>query len=141
AGAKSGPVDGAARIDARKAMFVSLGVGAGLTVVGAAVTGVGQGLKFGPAIASPASACATDPALIACSERVDSGLELRSAGAGVLGVGVGVAISSVAWWLKPERRRTAWIVEAGVGGAALIGGIVGLAVGSGRVNRANTQFQ
>lgn len=141
-GPAKGPVDTERKIDGRKAMIVSIGVGAGLAVGGAVLTGVGQALKFGPAVAKPAAECATDPALIGCSKAVRSGLELRSAGAGVLGAGVGVAISSVAWGLKSERsRRTAWIVEAGVGGAALVGGIVGLVIGANQVNRANAAFQ
>lgn len=137
-----GVVDAGRTIDARKAAFATLGAGAGLAVGGVVITAIGQALKFGPAVAAPSSECTGDGALIACSVAVRRGLLLRSAGSAVLGAGVGVAASSVGWLVRRERsRRTAWGVQLGLGGAALIGGVVGMVVGTRGVDDVNKTFQ
>src|SRR5690606_30850232 len=122
----------------RKMGLGAVGVGAGLTVVGVVVTAVGQAQKFGPALKAEAASCAGWDALVECSSDLRGGATLRSAGAGVLGAGLGVVGSGAIWFVRsPKQRQLTWIVEMGVGGAALIGGIVGTAVGAGRFNAVN----
>lgn len=135
------PVTTGRDVDTRKIAVASLAAGGGLAGIGIIVTAVGHAVKFKPALAANSMDCSVRADLIACSQALDRGLELRGAGAGLLGVGIGAAAGSVVWLVRqPQRRRLGWIVEAGVGGAALIGGIVGMAVGAKGVNRFNAEF-
>ncbi|MBZ5711116.1 hypothetical protein [Nannocystis pusilla] len=135
---QTGP-DAGKPLDGRKIGLATVGVGAGLSVIGVALTAVGQAKGFGPALKADAMACADWSDLQGCSSDLRAGATLRAAGTGVLGAGLGLVGSGAIWFIRKEKsRRLAWYVEAGVGGAALIGGIVGLVVGGGNFNEANT---
>ncbi|HEY8377146.1 MAG TPA: hypothetical protein VIK91_11685, partial [Nannocystis sp.] len=135
------PVRTDRKIDEGKVAVASLAAGGGLLGVGVVVTAVGQAVKFGPALRTDPMNCGVRADLVACSEALDRGLELRSAGAALLGIGAGVAAGGAVWLVKqPKVRRRGFIVEAAVGGAALLGGIVGMGVGASRVNQLNAAY-
>ena len=140
---KTGPEDQAKPpaekpFDGRKIGLATIGVGGGLTIIGAVVTGVAQGKEFGPALAADPATCATWPDLQSCSAELRAGATLRGAGTGVLGGGVGLIASGAVWYARTERaRKLAWYVETGVGAAAVVGGIVGLVLGANSFNEVN----
>ena len=76
---------------------------------------------------------------LACKQDLAAALRTRDAGAAVLGAGVGLLAGGLTWISGDARKRqVAWLVEASVGGLALIGGAAGLTVSSNKFNAANT---
>ncbi len=76
---------------------------------------------------------------LACKQDLAAALRTRDAGAAVLGAGVGLLAGGLTWISGDARkRRVAWLVEASVGGLALIGGAAWLTVSSNKFNAANT---
>lgn len=60
-----------------------------------------------------------------CVAELRDGLMLRDLGVAALGSGVGLLVGGMTWKIRDAKaRRTGWIVEAGVGAAALIAGMV-----------------
>lgn len=103
--------------------------GIGVTAAG----GVGFGRKFA---AEPEACRGAD--FEACRQGLSTSGTLRSAGAGVLGAGVGVAVAGLSGLIRDGRRRkTAWTAEAAVGGAVTIGGLVWSVVAARGFNAAN----
>ncbi|WAS95900.1 hypothetical protein [Nannocystis punicea] len=132
------PQDTEKKFDGRKIGLATIGVGAGLAIVGGVITGVAQGKEFGPALKAEATECAYGPPLQSCSAELRAGATLRAAGTGVLGAGVGLIASGAVWYARTERaRKIAWYVETGVGAAAVIGGIVGLVLTANSFNDVN----
>ncbi|MCY0989820.1 hypothetical protein OV203_21965 [Nannocystis sp. ILAH1] len=122
----------------RTAGFVALGDGLGLAAVGIVVTAVGQATRFGPALKTDPMNCADWPTLVECSSKLRSGAELRGVGTGLVGAGLGLVATAPIWFARNEKaRRVAWAVETGLGGAALIGGIVGVVLSARGFNEAN----
>ncbi|MDC0675872.1 hypothetical protein [Nannocystis radixulma] len=116
-----------------------IGQGAAVTAIGIVVTAVAQAKDFGPALKAGPDKCGDWAALTACSVDLREGAQLRGAGTGLLGAGIGLAATGPIWFVRNDRsRRVAWIVQASVGGAALIGGIVGVALSASGFNEANT---
>lgn len=122
----------------RIAGLAVVGEGAALAAIGIVVTAVGQARDFGPALKAGPDKCGDWTALTACSVDLREGAQLRGAGTGLLGAGLGLVGSGAVWFARKERtRRLAWITQVSVGGAALIGGIVGVALSSRGFNEAN----
>lgn len=122
----------------RQAGLVMVGGGVGVAVVGGVATALGHALRFGPALKAGPEKCAGWDSLVACSTDLREGAQLRGAGTGVVGAGLGLLGSGAIWFVRKERtRRLAWIAQASVGGAALIGGIVGVALSTRGFNEVN----
>lgn len=106
---------------------ITLGVGVAggvIAVTGAAVTVIG-GLR----VRSVGDLGAAGETPLDRTRNFATSLRIREAGVVVLGSGAGVIAGGLTWLIKdPKQRRTAWIAEAAVGGAAIGAGIVGLFV-------------
>lgn len=118
-------------------------------VLGASVTGglvlaggvgvlvVGQ-VRYGQSFATPVGECAQDQ--LDCRTALASSGALRSVGAGLLGAGVGAAVAGVSGLVRAsDRRRTAWIAESALGGAAALGGAVWAGLSVVRMSAANSR--
>lgn len=119
------------------ARALKLGFAAGggaLAGVGVVVLAVGASKRGG--LADCDSAARGE---LACKQDLAAALRTRDAGAAVLGAGVGLLAGGLTWISGDARkRRVAWLVEASVGGLALIGGAAWLTVSSNKFNAANT---
>lgn len=123
----------------RIAGLAVVGDGAAVALVGVVVTAVGHARDFGPALKADPMTCASWDQLRGCSSDLREGAQLRGAGTGLLGAGLGLAGAGAIWFIREEKtRKLAWIVQASVGGAALIGGIVGVALSTRGFNDVNT---
>lgn len=101
------------------------------SIVGLAFAGTGAGLlivsqpRWREALDRRVEECDGDYPLADCRQRLASAAGLRGAGAGLLSTGLGAAIGGLtALATTRERRRAAWISEASVAAASLIGGSI-----------------
>ncbi len=129
------PTDGRANRegDSRQTFVIATGALGGVaTLAGAIVTGV-----YGKRMTEHLnSSCVGD----ACIYRYVELQRPTSAGAAVLGTGVGLLAGGMTGLIaNPRRRRTAWIAEAGAGGALLIAGLVVRNVGVRAQNRLRNE--
>lgn len=70
-----------------------------------------------------------------CWDPLAGSLRMRAAGAGLIGGGVGLIAGGLTWIsADPRTRRKAWIAEAAIGGAALVGGAVWMYMSLGDIN-------
>lgn len=122
----------------RKKFVQGASVAGGLVLVGgAAALAVGQ-VKFGQSFGTPETDCAPDQ--LDCRTALASGGTLRGIGAGLLGAGVGGAVAGLTGVIGAgKRRRTAWIAEAALGGAAAVGGAVWIGLSGKRFTAANSR--
>lgn len=114
----------------------------GFAAGGGAVAAVGVAVLAVGAVQRGRLADCDTPAdgYLACRKDLAASLRMRDAGAGVFGAGVGVLVGGLTWMARDsKRRRTIWIAEAAVGGAALVGGAVGLTLASRAFNQGNNE--
>jgi hypothetical protein len=119
-----------AAADMRTLGNVGVGVGAGLAVVGGVIVGVGarQWYQTCPSTIDLHDTDAQD-ATDRCRGQIGSPTHLRSAGAGLLGAGVGLLVPAAILRRSTPDRRAVWLpiaggVSAAAGLAMLAGGVV-----------------
>lgn len=124
-----------ARPDARGLRRFALGwgtAGAVGVVAGAGLLGAGQG-RWSSRLDTPIEECTPgNPVypIAACRDALAGAGNLRTAGGGVLGVGVGALVGGlVALAPTPRGRKIGWTATAVVGGLSAIGGAVALGLG------------
>lgn len=117
--------------------FVRAGAAGGgaLALGGIGVLVAGQ-LGFGRVFRQTPDVCR--PEEVDCRGDLAGKALLRSVGAGLLGVGVGVMASGLSG-LSGQRKKV-WLAEAAVGGVAAIGGAVWTVVAVGRVSTGNSRL-
>ena len=100
-----------------------LELGFGITGGLAAVTGIVV-LAVGAGKVNDTATC-TAKDKVSCVQDLRDGVRVRDLGVVALGGGVGLVTGGLTWLAKdPRKRRTAWIAEMAVGGAALVGGAI-----------------
>lgn len=73
-----------------------------------------------------------------CKTDLARAIGLRDAGAGLLGAGAGLLVGGLTWKIHdPAARKRAWVVEGVVGGLAVGGGLIGVALGVRTYNAAH----
>ncbi len=123
----------------RKLWLGSSVTAGGLLVVGGTIP-LGLGVRaMSRAGATAPGMCTPGPALASCREAMAAGATLRSAGAGLIGAGVGALASGLTGLApNPRQRRSAWLVEAAVGGAVTAVGVTMLGLMTPAFNAVNT---
>ncbi len=128
------PVDGSVSLASAHKLKLGFAIGGGV----AAVTGVTV-LVVGVVSRKGDAGC--DDAVNqfdSCRKDLARSINTRDAGAAVLGIGVGLLGSGMTWrFSDPDTRRYKWIIEAAIGGLAVVGGSVWLTISSRTFNRAN----
>lgn len=124
------------RQDARALRRFALGwggAGAAGLAVGAGLLGAGQG-RWSSRLDIPVERCQVGSPSYpreSCRDALAAAGNLRTAGAGVLGVGAGALVGGlIALAPKPHGRRVGWTVAASVGALASIGGAFALGFGT-----------
>lgn len=85
---------------------------------------------------SPPTTCST---IAACRSSLAASGELRAAGAGLLGAGLGISVGALGtYFSRPRARRIAWTVDLALGGALIASSFIGGLAGAefNRVNQA-----
>lgn len=112
------------RTRARRFAGAFAGVGLATAVAGVGLLATGQS-RWVRTLDLRVESCGEHDALTRCRTRLAQAGNLRIAGGALLGVGVGGAIAGLTALVKDsKRRRRAWISEAVVGAASVIGGAV-----------------
>jgi len=113
-----------------------LELGFGITGGLAAVTGIAV-LAVGAGKVKDTTTCTTKDK-VSCTQDLRDGIRVRDLGVMALGGGVGLVTGGLTWLARdPRKRRTAWIAEMAVGGAALVGGGILTTLSAGAFNAAN----
>lgn len=114
------------------------GLKIGLTAGGAGVAAGGVVLAIVGAVRRKATVSCDPADVYSCAAELTGAMRLRSTGASLIGGGLGVMAGGLTWLARdPGTRRKAWFAELGLGGAIVVGGAIGLTLGSLQLNRAS----
>ncbi len=109
--------------------------GGSLALVGTVVLVLGD-RNVRPIVTALSTPLCSDTAV--CRSSLAASGELRAAGAGLLGAGLGIGVGAfTALAARPRARRIAWTVDLALGGALIASSFIGGGVAGAEFNRAN----
>lgn len=136
-----GPVAPTELPDDVRGKFVKGGsIAGGLVLLGGVGALTPGALRFSSGFKADAAGCMTQEGLTGCRETLAQAGMLRAAGAGLLGAGAGGLVGGLTGLIRdPDKRRKAWIAEAAIGGAAVVGGAVWVVLSARSFTEQNSQ--